>query len=206
MDAFLPDAIVLLLEELFWRLYWHQLHRRHLSKKFVTIVVSGSTKSVKTRPHAVKPRLAGSTAISFTSWSVTAVTYSTSHSHRAILMTVSQSKTYWVYWAEKSLLIGAMSRKKLAEKLLETFNIEFFAKPRRNMHNKLMRLTDKLLTRKRSIVETVIDQLKNISQIEHSRHRSPVNCWVNIICGLIAYCHQPKKPALHLDWALPPAA
>ncbi|MGB3766271.1 MAG: IS982 family transposase [Phormidesmis sp.] len=79
--------------------------------------------------------------------------------------------------------------KKLAKQLLEAFNIEFFAKPRRNMKNKLMRLTDKLLTRKRSIVETVIDQLKNISQIEHSRHRSPVNCWVNIICGLIAYCH-----------------
>lgn len=96
--------------------------------------------------------------------------------------------------------------KKLAKELLEAFNIEFFAKPRRNMKNKLMRLTDKLLTRKRSIVETVIDQLKNISQIEHSRHRSPVNCWVNIICGLIAYCHQPKKPTLNLEWALPPTA
>ena len=96
--------------------------------------------------------------------------------------------------------------KRLAKELLETFNIEFFAKPRRNMKNKLMRLNDKLLARKRSIVETVIDQLKNISQIEHSRHRSPVNCWVNLICGLIAYCHQPKKPALHLDWHLPPAA
>lgn len=96
--------------------------------------------------------------------------------------------------------------KKLAKQLLDAFNIEFFAKLRRNMKNKLMRLTDKLLSHKRSIVETVIDQLKNISQIEHSRHRSPVNCWVNIICGLIAYCHQPKKPGLHLEWALPPTA
>lgn len=96
--------------------------------------------------------------------------------------------------------------KKLARQLLETFNIEFFAKPRRNMKNKLMRLTDKLLSRKRSIIETVIDQLKNISQIEHSRHRSPNNCWVNVICALIAYCHQPKKPGLNLEWVLPPAA
>lgn len=96
--------------------------------------------------------------------------------------------------------------KKLAKELLETFGIEFFAKPKRNMKNKLMRLTDKLLSRKRSIVETVIAQLKNISQIEHSRHRSPTNCFVNIICGLIAYCHQPKKPQLNLDWALPSAA
>ena len=97
-------------------------------------------------------------------------------------------------------------KKALAQELLETFGIEFFAKPKRNMKNKLMRLNDKLLARKRSIVETIIDQLKNISQIEHSRHRSPTNCLVNIICGLIAYCHQPKKPGLHLEWALPPAA
>lgn len=96
--------------------------------------------------------------------------------------------------------------KKLAKQLLEAFNIEFFAKPKRKMKNQLMRLTDKLLSRKRSIIETVIDQLKNISQIEHSRHRSPLNCWVNVICGLIAYCHQPKKPELNLEWALPPAA
>lgn len=95
---------------------------------------------------------------------------------------------------------------KLAQQLLETFGIEFFAKPRRDTKNKLMRLTDKLLTRKRAIVETIIDQLKNISQIEHSRHRSPTNCFVNIICGLIAYCHKPKKPGMHLEWALPPAA
>lgn len=69
-----------------------------------------------------------------------------------------------------------------------------------------MRLSDKLLSRKRSIIETIIDQLKNISQIEHSRHRSPVNFMVNLLCGLIAYCHQPKKPSLHLDFALPQAA
>lgn len=94
----------------------------------------------------------------------------------------------------------------LALELLQTSGIEFYAKPRRNMKNKLMRLTDKLLARKRSIIETIIDQLKNISQIEHSRHRSPVNFSVNLICGLIAYCHQPKKPSLNLDFALPGAA
>jgi len=95
--------------------------------------------------------------------------------------------------------------KKLALELLQACGIEFFAKPRRNMKNKLMRLTDKLLARKRSIIETIIDQLKNISQIEHSRHRSPVNFSVNLLCGLIAYCHQPKKPSLNLDFALPAA-
>lgn len=95
---------------------------------------------------------------------------------------------------------------KLAHQLLEDFGIQFFAKPRRNMKNKLMRLHDKLLSRQRSIIETINDQLKNISQIEHSRHRSPVNFCVNVLCGLIAYCHQPKKPSLRLDWLLPQSA
>lgn len=95
---------------------------------------------------------------------------------------------------------------KLATQLLEELGIEFFAKPRRDMKNKLMRLHDKLLSRKRSIIETINDQLKNISQIEHSRHRSPVNFCVNLLCGLVAYCHQPKKPSIHLDWLLPPSA
>lgn len=96
--------------------------------------------------------------------------------------------------------------KALASKLYEDHGIEFFAKPRRNMKNHLMRWYDKLLSRKRAMVESVIDQLKNISQIEHSRHRSPVNAWVNLISGLIAYCHQPKKPTLKIWWALPQAA
>ncbi len=94
----------------------------------------------------------------------------------------------------------------LAQQLFEAYGIQLFAKPKRNMKNRLMRLSDKLLSRKRSIIETIIDQLKNISQIEHSRHRSPVNFMVNLLCGLIAYCHQPKKPSLNLDFALPQTA
>ena len=70
---------------------------------------------------------------------------------------------------------------------------------RKNMSNRLMHLSDKLLVRKRAITRTIIDQLKNISQIEHSRHRSPTNFVVHLLAGLIAYCHQPKNPSLHLD-------
>ncbi len=62
-----------------------------------------------------------------------------------------------------------------------------------------MHLSDKLLLRKRAIIKSIIDQLKNISQIEHSRHRSPVNFVVHLVAGLIAYSHQHKKPGLHLD-------
>ena len=59
---------------------------------------------------------------------------------------------------------------------------------------------DKLLLRKRAIVETVIDQLKNISQIEHSRHRSVANFVVNLIGGLTAYSLRPKKPMINIEY------
>ena len=65
------------------------------------------------------------------------------------------------------------------------------------MSERILAYTDKLLLRKRAIIESVNDQLKNICQIEHSRHRSPYNFPVHLLAGLIAYCHQPKKPSLH---------
>jgi Transposase DDE domain len=70
---------------------------------------------------------------------------------------------------------------------------------RRNMKPRLMRLWDRLLLRKRFLIETVNDQLKNVSQIEHSRHRSLTGFMVNLVSGLIAYTFQPKKPSL--GWA-----
>ena len=90
----------------------------------------------------------------------------------------------------------------LFEQLLETFGLQLITGVKKNMKNRLMPLADKLLLRQRAIVETIIDQLKNISQIEHTRHRSFFNYLVNLLCGLIAYCHQPKKPSLGLE-ALP---
>jgi len=86
----------------------------------------------------------------------------------------------------------------LFEQLLETFDLQLITKLRKNMKNRLMPLMDKLLLRKRAIIESIVDQLKNISQIEHTRHRSPINAFINIIAGLIAYCHQPNKPSLNL--------
>ena len=55
------------------------------------------------------------------------------------------------------------------------------------MKHRLLPMFDKLLLRKRAIIESVTDQLKNISQIEHSRHRSIANFFVNLMAGLIAY-------------------
>ena len=60
-----------------------------------------------------------------------------------------------------------------------------------------MRLHDKIMLRKRAIIETVNDQLKNICQIEHTRHRSFHNFVGNLVAGLIAYNLSPKKPSLN---------
>jgi len=67
------------------------------------------------------------------------------------------------------------------------------------MKNKLVDLWEKLMLRKRSLIETVNDQLQNISPLVHSRHRSVPNFMVNIIAGLIAYSFQEKKPTIKLD-------
>ena len=85
----------------------------------------------------------------------------------------------------------------LAQYLRELFDLQLITKLRSNMKNQLMHWTDRILLRRRAIVETIIDQLKNISQIEHSRHRSPVNFVVNVVAGLIAYMWQPKKPTIN---------
>ena len=85
----------------------------------------------------------------------------------------------------------------LFEELLAK-NLQLITRLRNNMKNKLMDIKDKILLRKRALIETINDQLKNISQIEHSRHRSPSNFLINLLSGLIAYCHQKKKPSLNL--------
>ena len=66
------------------------------------------------------------------------------------------------------------------------------------MKGTLMSVSDRLLLRKRAIIETVNDELKNIAQVEHSRHR----CFDNFIANLgamAAYCLFPKKPCINVQ-------
>ena len=63
--------------------------------------------------------------------------------------------------------------------------MQLITKLRQNMHNKLMPLADQLLLRKRAIIEIINDQLKNIVQIEHNRHRSLVNAMVNSLVAWV---------------------
>jgi Transposase DDE domain len=76
--------------------------------------------------------------------------------------------------------------------------LELLTGIRKNMKPRLLRLWDKLMLRKRAVIEAVNDQLKNISQIEHTRHRSVTGFMVNVVAGLIAYTYHPTKPSLGL--------
>jgi len=77
--------------------------------------------------------------------------------------------------------------------------IHLVTQVRNNIKNCLMELKDKILLGKRSIIGTINDELKNMSQIEHSRHRSLANFLSNLLAGLAAYSFLPKKPAIKYD-------
>ena len=86
--------------------------------------------------------------------------------------------------------------KKLFEMLWDN-EIQLITKIKKNMKNKLMLITDKLLLRKRTLIESINEQLKNISQLEHTRHRSPINAMENWVVALVAYSYQSKKPSVN---------
>jgi len=89
----------------------------------------------------------------------------------------------------------------ISHTLFETLydqQVQLVTKLKKKMKNRLMLTFDKIMLRKRAIIESVMDQLKNISQIEHSRHRSVANFFVNLVGGLVAYTHREKKPSLNI--------
>jgi hypothetical protein len=89
----------------------------------------------------------------------------------------------------------------ISQPLFETLydkGIQLVTKLKKRMKQRLFSMFDKIMLRKRAIIESVIDQLKNISQIEHSRHRSVANCFVNLVAGLVAYTYREKKPSLNI--------
>ena len=77
--------------------------------------------------------------------------------------------------------------------------IQLITKLRNNMKGALISVSDRILLRKRAIIETVNDELKNIAQVEHSRHRCFENFIVNILGALAAYCCFPKKPCINVQ-------
>lgn len=86
----------------------------------------------------------------------------------------------------------------LSELLRAEAGVELMTKVKKNMKQRFISIFDKIMLRKRAIMETVIDQLKNISQIEHTRHRSWQNFLGNLAAGLIAYTYREQKPSLNI--------
>jgi hypothetical protein len=90
----------------------------------------------------------------------------------------------------------------ISQKLFENLfidGIQLITGIRNNMKNQIMSMYDKIMLRKRSVIETVNDELKNICQIEHSRHRCFSNFLTNMISGLLAYSFLPKKPSIKYE-------
>ena len=73
---------------------------------------------------------------------------------------------------------------------------------RTNMKNRLMDEYDKIRLRKRSIIETINDMLKNVAQIVHTRHRSVSNFIVNLLAGMAAYAFYDKKPSINMEFEM----
>lgn len=93
-------------------------------------------------------------------------------------------------FGDKGYISGKLTRE-LAEQ-----GLHLITKVKRNMKNKLISLGDNRLLNKRGVIESVIDILKNICNIEHSRHRSPLNAFVSILAGLAAYSFIEHKPSI----------
>lgn len=87
---------------------------------------------------------------------------------------------------------------KLMKSLLEG-GLQLITPIKKNMQNQLIPMLDKIILRKRAIIETINDLLKNNCNIDHTRHRSPLNFIVNLISGLVAYTYREKFPTINFS-------
>ena len=81
---------------------------------------------------------------------------------------------------------------------LEKKGLRFLTRVRCNMAEKVMTGFEKFFLAQRAIIETIIDQLKGLCQIEHSRHRKPDNFLMNLVSGLMPYMLRPRKPVIQM--------
>lgn len=82
---------------------------------------------------------------------------------------------------------------------LRTHGVYLFTSIKKNMKPKMMSLFDKLVLKKRPVIESVNNQLKNVFNVEHTRHRSPINAFAHMLSALVAYCINPNKPSANID-------
>ena len=73
---------------------------------------------------------------------------------------------------------------------------------RANMKQQVMPVYDKIMLRKRSVIESVNDMLKNVAQLVHTRHRSVHNFIMNLLAAMGAYCFFAVKPQVNFDFEI----
>ena len=100
-----------------------------------------------------------------------------------------------------SSFLGSLSNESCKMILQTSFTLQNILSPC-NMKNKLMPLYDKILLRKRSVIETINDELKNVAQLVHSRHRSVFNFVMNVLSVLAAYSFFEKKQSVNIDYCI----
>ena len=110
---------------------------------------------------------------------------------RSPVKQLCENKVFGKLFADKGYL-----SKSLTQWLHDTLDVELITRVRKNMKPKEKSHLDKRLLKRRVLIETVFDELKNLCQIEHTRHRSVFGFMSNLLAGLIAYCHQSHKPTL----------
>lgn len=110
--------------------------------------------------------------------------------NRAVIGSMTKRLQGKVY-GDRGYLLNAKLFREIYNK-----GVHIVTKLRRNMVNKLMPLADKLMLRKRGIIETVGAILKEDCNIQHSRYRSPFTFVINVFSALIAYSLNPKKPSI----------
>ena len=87
----------------------------------------------------------------------------------------------------------------ISSKILEEYiykRLQIITKLRKNMKNKLINIHDYFLLTKRGVIESVFDIMSAICDIDHSRHRSPVNAFTHLFSGVIAYTYLDKLPSI----------
>jgi hypothetical protein len=107
--------------------------------------------------------------------------------------------------ALRTLLVGCKGKcyadKGYLTKLFEELylqGIQLVTKVRKNMKNMLLLLSDKIKLKKRALIESVNDLLMSVFDIDHTRHRSPINALAHTLSGLIAYCFYEQKPSVFI--------
>jgi len=101
-------------------------------------------------------------------------------------------------WFGKLLGDKGYISQKLTALLAQEYDVELITSIKKNMKSRVLAAFDKLILRKCSIIETINDQLKNVFNLEHSRHRSLTNFALNVVASLVAYSYQEKKPSLNI--------